>query len=239
MTIYFQGNDHLIEYNLFERACNDSDDMGVIYSGRDPSARGTVIRYNCFSDIFPSNHNISVCGIYIDDGSGGMAIQSNLFYKVGNPGHFKFFGSIFLHAGFENHITDNIFIDCQRCVGYIPWLDKKWTNQMTSAVMTKRLREDVDILSDLYQERYPVLRDFYNIITNRPPNYVEDNFYANSGMGAIKKGLSLRGNKSFSLEVSGGLDDIKRKKDSIPQLRVFPFEKVGIQNVLKQPCAKK
>ena len=45
-AISFGGNEHLIEFNEIHSVCFESNDAGAIYSGRDWTMRGTVIRNN-------------------------------------------------------------------------------------------------------------------------------------------------------------------------------------------------
>ncbi len=45
-AIDFGGNDHVIEFNEIHDVCYESNDAGAIYSGRNWTMRGTVIRYN-------------------------------------------------------------------------------------------------------------------------------------------------------------------------------------------------
>ena len=45
-AIFFSGNDHVIELNEIHDVCNESNDAGAIYAGRDWTMRGTVIRHN-------------------------------------------------------------------------------------------------------------------------------------------------------------------------------------------------
>ena len=92
----------MIERNLFARDCQEADDMGVLYTGRDPSARGTIIRRNFFTDILPPNRDTKMCAIYVDDGSGGMTIAQNVFCRAGNPGPSELFGTVFFHGGHDN-----------------------------------------------------------------------------------------------------------------------------------------
>jgi len=42
----FSGNDHVIEFNEIHNVCNEANDSGAIYAGRNWTMRGTVIRHN-------------------------------------------------------------------------------------------------------------------------------------------------------------------------------------------------
>ncbi len=227
MAIGFMGNDHLIEYCRFNHVCNDADDMGAIYTGRDPSSRGTVIQYNYFSNILPKDKETSMCGVYIDDGSGGMTVQNNFFYKVGNPGHFQNFAAIFFHGGFDNKVLNNIFMDCKVAVGHSPWTDQYWKKFLESPLMKKRLCSKVDIMSNVYQNRYPGLKNYFTDIGRRL-NLIQNNLLIHS-LIALNGDFMLR--KNITLNDVGDIPariNYKKVREYFPLIRPFPFEKCGI-----------
>ncbi len=51
MAIGWSGNENIIEFNEIYNVVLETNDAGAIYSGRDPSMQGNVIRYNYFHDI--------------------------------------------------------------------------------------------------------------------------------------------------------------------------------------------
>jgi hypothetical protein len=105
-AILLAGNDHLIEFNVFENTLSESNDVGVIYTGRDPSAYGCVIRYNFFKNNGPSEkyfpHPYSQ-GIYLDDFNSRTTVESNIFIGVKT--------SIFA-SGWDTKINNNLIIGC-------------------------------------------------------------------------------------------------------------------------------
>ena len=228
-AIQFSGNDHKIEYNHFDKVCKEADDMGPIYTGRNPSARGTVIRYNYFSNIIPPNPETSMCGVYLDDGSGGMTISNNFFYKVGNPGHNQNFGAVFIHGGHDNLIEGNVFMDCPVAIGNGHWSNEKFLRYMNeNPIIRQRLKEHVDIDSPLYQERYPGLKDFFTTTTDR--------------FNTLKHNVFIRSQTSqhgyFKLIKNATLNDVGESPEKVDwqkimdynkNIKPFPFHKVGIQ----------
>jgi hypothetical protein len=226
LAVNFMGNDHLIEYNKMENICQDADDMGAIYSGRDPSARGTIIQYNFFSHIAPKNTETSLSGIFIDDGSGGITINDNLFYKVGNPGHYQHVGAVFFHGGHDNTVINNIFLDCNIAVGHGPWDDARWKAFLESEAMQERLRKDVDITGLVYQEKYPELKDYFTHIGRRL-NIVQNNTVIN-GQLTVSGDLMLRENVSINnSNVLFNSINYQEIKSISPSMEAFPFDKVG------------
>lgn len=95
-AIWFQGNDHVIEYcNIFS-VVKDGGDAGAIYSvARDWKQRGTIIRNNF---IQPTEGN----GIYLDDFTSGVTMQSNVIMCVNYP--------ILVGGGKDNSFFNNMVI---------------------------------------------------------------------------------------------------------------------------------
>jgi hypothetical protein len=79
MGMGFGGNDHLIEFNEIYNVCFESNDAGAIYTGRNWTMRGNVIRNNYLHDI--SGFQDKGCvGVYLDDMFASADIVSNVFY---------------------------------------------------------------------------------------------------------------------------------------------------------------
>jgi len=66
-AILFTGNDHLISQNEIFDVCKETGDAGAIYTGRDWSARGTVISDNHIHDIAPNVAMGGTIGVYLED----------------------------------------------------------------------------------------------------------------------------------------------------------------------------
>ncbi|MFA6109187.1 MAG: right-handed parallel beta-helix repeat-containing protein [Candidatus Latescibacterota bacterium] len=101
-AILYGGNDHLIEYNLIHHVVRWSSDAGAIYTGRDWTGQGTVIRYNCLYDIGDAPN--SPDGIYFDDAHSGQTAYGNLLVNVR-----KF--AFLIGGGRDNVVRDNIIVD--------------------------------------------------------------------------------------------------------------------------------
>lgn len=103
MAIYFNGNDHRMEYNEITEACYESNDAGAIYAGRNWTMRGNIIRYNYLHDI--SGFEGKGCvGIYLDDAFSSAEVTGNIFCRVTR--------AMMIGGGRDNTVTNNIFIDC-------------------------------------------------------------------------------------------------------------------------------
>jgi hypothetical protein len=101
-AIMFSGNDHRIASNDISRVVLETDDAGVIYTGRDWTARGTVIEDNFIHDIgsqIPAKEG--VIGIYLDDLASGIVVHAYIFARVSQP--------VFIGGGRDNVVDGNLF----------------------------------------------------------------------------------------------------------------------------------
>ena len=147
----FSGNDHVIELNEIHSVCFESNDAGAIYSGRDWTMRGTVIRNNYLHDITGFEGKGCV-GVYLDDMYCGTEISGNLFYRVTR--------AAFIGGGRDCSIVNNIFVECNptvhidaRAMGWAKYHADEWV---------KEGREKGTLSGTKYKEapysvRYPVL----------------------------------------------------------------------------------
>jgi len=160
-AITFTGNNHQISNNRIENMCSEFSDIGAIYTGRDPSSTGTIIRDNYFNNIGNNLTNM-VAALYIDDGSGGFKIENNVFQASGYSGK-DALGAIHINGGTNNLIRNNIFIDCPKAYSSISWTKQKWDNTYRGdATNLKKITEDVNINSAEYLKQYPHLKNFLN-----------------------------------------------------------------------------
>lgn len=161
-AVFIGGNDHVIELNIIRNVVTETDDAGAVYKGRNPSCRGNIIRHNFFVDIgSPLGHGTAA--IYFDDGDGGDLVFGNVFVRAGIPGAGPF-GTIFSHGGDHLRAENNIFVDCKRAFGSVPWNDDIWKQAVDGGMdcgWTDKLRKEVDITKPPYTTRYPELVDFF------------------------------------------------------------------------------
>jgi len=228
------GNDHVIEYNVIHHVCMETDDCGAFYMGRNPSDRGSVIRYNFWHHIgSPMGHGNNA--VYFDDGDGGQTVLGNIFFRCGEPGKGNM-AAIFCHGGHDNLMENNVFIACKRAIGASPWNDRRWMAQLRGKTYQTRLLHEVDITKPPYTTRYPQLVGFmdYKPGTKRMNRAVrnvsvmcgefiwgnyeqQDNFVTKEDPGFV----DIAGGK-FVLRP----DSVVFKK--IPGFQPIPFEKMGL-----------
>jgi hypothetical protein len=163
--VMFWGNDALIEQNDIARCCTDSDDAGALYTGRNPSARGNRIRHNLIRDIGPpSPGQTGVFSVYIDDGSSGQIVESNIFFHGGKAS--SSVATVFMHGGYDNVIENNVLIDSPGTVTTAAWTPQAWKEFVNGVVGVQRLRDEVDITKPPYSTRYPQLA---TVFADPPP----------------------------------------------------------------------
>jgi len=158
-AIYFNGNEHIIEYNDISDACYESNDAGTVYAGRDWAMRGNKIRYNYFHDI--SGFEGQGCvGLYLDDAFSSAEVTGNIFNRVTR--------AMMIGGGRDNIVTNNIFVDCTPSLH----IDARGMNWMAYHIdaWIKESKEKGTILGldynhPPYSTKYPVL---LNILNDEP-----------------------------------------------------------------------
>jgi hypothetical protein len=168
-----EGNDFIIEYNEVSRVVNESDDQGGIDMWYNLSYRGIVIRYNRWSDISGGTRH-GAAGIRFDDMISGMLVYGNLFERCGA----RDFGGIQIHGGKDNSILNNVFYHCPFAVSFAPWSEERWLNGLSSPQMQEKIYKQVDINSEIYQQKYPELK---NLRQDVNVNTVADNIMISCG----------------------------------------------------------
>lgn len=169
--ILFKGNEHLIEFNEIYDIARETGDVGAIYTGRDRTARGTLIRYNYLHDLHgPGLHGVR--GVYLDDFTSGITVYGNLFYKAGR--------AAFVGGGRNNLIEANVFSRCSPSIQIdgrgLSWATHYFDSTLSNytGVLRERMRA-VDYDRPPYSRRYPellgILEDDpavpkYNVIRN-------------------------------------------------------------------------
>lgn len=172
-AIYFHGNDHLIEYNKFNRCLTYGDDMGVIYYGRNPTELGTTVRYNLFQDC-ARGHTSSTPVIYADDGANNITVHGNLFLRSGTGMTFL------LGGGSHHHVYENAFVQSATAVRIGNRL-QSWSKSLLNrgGVFEKRLKV---IPGRVLEKRYPFMAGYMRNNPARPQhNTFSKNLLINSG----------------------------------------------------------
>lgn len=158
-AVQITGNNHLLEDNEIYLACKESSDCGAIYTGRDWTFHGNVIRSNLIHDVYGYgmshiDHDNKIVeyttphgarGIYLDDAASGFEVSGNLFYRI--PGKMLQIG-----GGRDNIIRNNLFITS----GYAIWMDARWPTFPWEKVMLTRLKA-VPYQGRIWKKQFPKL----------------------------------------------------------------------------------
>jgi hypothetical protein len=240
-AILFWGNEHTIELNEIHHVCLETGDVGAIYTGRDYTFRGNVLRHNFIHHT--GGVGMGSMGIYMDDCVSGTHIYGNVLWKLHR--------AVFLGGGRDFKVENNIFVDCNPAVE----LDGRGLSKspvwhdMVYQTMKKRL-EDVNWRQPPYQTRYPELADlepYYAKDDGVPPGNVlvarnvcvgsqllKITWGAKEGMAESKDNV-VNADPLFTDPAKG---DFRLKPDS-PAYKLgfkpIPFDKIGRQPSPQNP----
>lgn len=219
-----EGNDFLVEYNEISHVVNESDDQGALDMWYNPSYRGIEIRYNHWSDIKGGTLH-GAAAVRLDDMISGVTIFGNIFERCGAIK----FGGVQIHGGKDNLIDNNLFFNCLAAVSFSSWGEKRWLETLEFPVIRKKIYEDVDIRSDLYQNKYPELEDIHlnadlNTIKNNLIVDCENVFLRGSDKHVTANNTSIDSNGK-SLEYFCSPEVVGKYG-----LQSIPFKKIGPKN---------
>jgi hypothetical protein len=227
----FGGNDHLVEFNEVYRVCLETDDAGAIYTGRNWTVQGNIIRHNFWHDI-GGGPAVGNQAIYLDDCAAGTTCTGNVICRVGR--------AFLLGGGRDNMIKNNVIVDCRipihidnRGVGIAKRKDENW------GTLTREFAT-LPITGELWARRYPHLPTY---LTDQPgyPKYneVTGNLIVACGkmnlakeaqeLSTIRDNLETNEDPGF---VNAALLDFTLKPDAavfkaLPDFKPIPFAQIG------------
>ena len=230
--IMFGGNDHLMELNEIHHVCQESNDAGAIYSGRDWTMRGTIIRHNYLHHLH-GHENRGCSGIYLDDMYSGTLVHGNVMYDI--------YRAFLIGGGRDVIVENNLIIDCKIGV-HVDARALGWAKGSVATTMKTRL-DAMPIQSELWKSRYPKLPGLWNDEPGAPKGTVVKN-----NVGVVCKPDAIRNdakpyvtnknNIQINVPQAGFYDsrhnDFRLKKSSViykslPEFKPIPFEKIGLQ----------
>jgi hypothetical protein len=232
MAIGFGGNDHVIELNKIHDVCLESNDAGAMYTGRNWTMRGHVIRHNYMYDVTGFRDHGSV-GVYLDDMFSSAEIYGNVFRNVTR--------AAFIGGGRDCTVENNIFVDCKmalhidaRALGWAHGHADEWIAEAAE----KGTISGIAYNKPPYSERYPKL---VNILENEPKapvgNLVARNIFVGEGWKDVEAVadpyVEYKDNLTDAdpMFVDAANHDYRLKPES-PALALgfeaIPFEKIGL-----------
>ena len=231
-AIQFMGNDMLIENNEIYDVLQETGDSGVIYSGRDWSFRGNVIRYNYIHDI-PTIGNIGTFAIYMDDCMSSTEVYGNIFCNLA--------GRTFMMGGGRDHkIYNNILINCGKGIAF----DSRGLYSSYDNIPTQLKRlNNMPFMSEPWASRYPELAATggdVNILKVPAGNVIEKNAYINTPDATMDQAVitnsTIENNKHYSASDEVGFvdkanRDFNLKSDSVIFTDISGFQSIPYNNI--------
>lgn len=105
VAIWYYGNNHVIEYNNIHHVCQESGDVGAVYSGRDWGHRGVSISHNFIHDCASVLTANDIYGIYMDDAVSAARVEGNILYNIAGT-------AMFNAGGRDNIYVNNLIVKC-------------------------------------------------------------------------------------------------------------------------------
>ena len=237
MGIGFSGPYHEISFNNIYNVCQEADDSGAIYTGRNLTTHyGCIIKNNYIHDCTPiANYTVGTIAIYLDDFLSGITVVGNVIENMQKGGMF---------SGYNNEWTNNIFINNEFCsivtafsanisaAGLQPSLLAGWKD--ADYVRTEAWQKAFPDLAALTEENFTndtvstgcIVKnnlmvnsaglDLIGTLTSHPENIVENNLAIEGDPGFVDMD-----NKIYLLK-----EDAKIFKD-MPDFKPIPFTRIG------------
>lgn len=147
-ALVLSGNDHQIIDNEIRDVLRDTDDAGAIYSGRDWTMRGFLIKGNFIHKINTnSSRSNFLSGVYLDDQISGENVEGNII-KGGDY-------AVVIGGGRDNMIARNVLVDQRR--GGIHIDTRGIDTQKTMIETFRRRLAAVPVVSPVWRSHYPKL----------------------------------------------------------------------------------
>jgi len=226
-AISFGGNDHRMERNEIYNVCTESNDAGAIYSGRDWTMRGTLIRNNYLHHITGFRGEGCV-GVYLDDMFCGTEISGNVFYQVTR--------AAFIGGGRDNSVANNVFVDCSPAL-HIDDRAMNWASYHVGTTMKERL-DAMPFAKPPWSDRYPELLTIWEDEPAAPKgNSVVRNICVGGRWDEVSE--AIRGLVTFDGNMVDGdpgvvdaaKQDFRLREDSPAYAAGFepiPFDRIGL-----------
>jgi hypothetical protein len=225
----WKGNDHVIEYNEIFNVVRTGTDMGALYTGRDVTCLGIVIRYNYFHHIGNNNSRYGSQAIFLDDSTQGHHIYGNVFFKAGSNAAVKYNG------GVRNIMENNIIIG-QPPGAALVIQKSHYPAGIRSNKTHMDLLNSIDPTSDPWRTRWPWLTTVTEDKVPTSSNMTTNNLIISTSLGAggstAENNFVTNGDPGF---VNMKSEDFTLKDDSIvftklPGFKPIPFGKMGLRS---------
>jgi hypothetical protein len=240
VAIVFTGNDQVIEYNEIFDVVQEAGDMGAIYTGRNWTYRGNVVRYNFIHDITGIGSSGGGTGVYLDDAMSSAEVTGNIFNNVYRAFH--------VGGGRDHHIENNLVINSTRSIT----LDNRAMNTEgffsdfmdpvngTMYVTLRAMPYETEPWSSRYPELAAILDDNPGIPAG---NSIQRNVFIRSGVpsiasqavqyGTVINNLSIDGEDNPGFVDAAQMDFNLRPDsmiwDQVDGFAEIPFDDIGLE----------
>ena len=147
-AIILEGNDHLVANNRISHVCMETDDVGAIYIGGNPTYRGNRIVDNHIHSLGQEGRT-GVVGVYLDDFTSGTTVTGNVLQSMPR--------GIAIGGGRDNVIENNIVVNCLAAIQAdargTTWGSEFFNDGESS--YQQLCREAIE--NEIFTERYPEL----------------------------------------------------------------------------------
>lgn len=232
MAIGFGGNDHLMEYNEIHSVSYESNDAGAIYTGRNWTMRGNIIRYNYLHHI-NGFEGKGCMGVYLDDMFSSADVIGNVFYKVTR--------AAMIGGGRDCKVENNLFVDCKpalhvdaRALGWAHGHADQWLAEQKE----KGTISGIAYNKPPYSARYPALVTILDSTPKAPEgNSIRKNVsWGGKWNGVYKEAAPYVDITDNLVDVDPLIEDIEKgdfrfKKDSPVHafgFKPLPLDKMGL-----------
>ncbi|HHI81250.1 MAG TPA: right-handed parallel beta-helix repeat-containing protein [Planctomycetes bacterium] len=229
-ALIFDGNEHRIEKNEIHHVLLETGDCGAIYTGRDWTLHGTLIRWNFIHDL-PGTSRRWQNGVYLDDMASGIRVEGNVFFRC-NSG-------MLVGGGRDNIVAYNLFIDSKLGIRFdqrgVKWMAGKLKDPRTST-LHRRLRA-VPIDREPWKSRYPSLQRYLSDRMGKPVgSKVLGNLFFGTRLGTIAdpKTVEVRGN----LVKKGRPGILEERSGRGPRFKVPSFAPEGVDGFPPIPLSE-
>ena len=197
-AVVYNGNDLMIESNDVHHVLTETGDAGAIYTGRDWTTQGNVLRYNFVHDIGKRADcdggdsvapGTKMMGMYFDDCDCGDEAYGNVFLNVPR--------GILIGGGREHPIRNNVFINCNLglsmdCRG-ITW--GNW-NVPGGGWHLEGKAQELGYTKGIWAEKYPRLANIMNDHPREPLyNPIDGNVFIDCREVVVIEALSDKVNE--------------------------------------------
>ena len=152
----------------------DFDDQAGIDCFFDPFMYGTRYLFNFWHDLGSGIDFCGQAGIRLDDMISNILIYGNVFLKCAGGG----FGGIQIHAGKNNIVENNLFIDCIRALSFSCWGKERWDEGFQKQFYTQALE------NGLSPEKLRLAPRLADVLENKARNFIVNNYMINCGEAA-------------------------------------------------------